>query len=441
MPSSVPNRVLMLWLYGMMAFLPIKIFHFPSNLELVDLWVMPALPLLWASFILTRHAISNAYGLAFFLILVGSFVSAFFAPNPLRGTIPIAKEIYLFLWFITLSTLLATLDPRLLRRVIAVWAIAACLHGLLIIAQFLSPRLWHLTTDFAGQSTAYATYRPSGLFISAKAGDANKAAVFQLLGFAPLILSRPPKKVALALAILLLCSILATGSMGTTMAFTVGLTTSVMALLIFDRSSAFIRRYLTQMAVAAVLLLGVGGVVISQNQNYRDHLSTIITGRAAKSSGGRFDLWSRGVNVLDEHGVLLWGVGPENFRLVDPSGNDNQLHNDFLAFAVERGLIGVSGLILFALIAVFRAVRLLMTYSWWSRSTDLTVVVFLASITAMLFVSLTHQIFHSRTLWVLLALQEGMLLQATYATRGMSEGPGLPQHTSRVLSPTTHKVA
>lgn len=410
--SSLSKYIVMIWLYGMLIFLPVKVFHFPSNLELVDLWVVIALPVFWLSFILGRSArISMPYAFAILLILIGSFASTFASSNPSRSLIVILKEIYLFVWFMTLTVLLSSINARDLRRVMFVWVGVVILHGLLIVAQFLLPDIWRITAGFAGQPAAYDHFRPSGLFISEKAGDANKAAFFQLLGYVPLVLARPSKIIAMVLATLLFSSIIATGSMGTTAAFIAGLLTAIIALSIFDKNLVLVRKFLTQLAIIVSILIVVSSIVLSQNQSYRNHFESIITGRAEKSSGGRFDLWQRGIDVFIEQNVFIWGVGPENFREVDPSGNDNQLHNDILAFTVERGLIAVAGLILIALIAVSRAVKLLQMYSRYPEKTGLVVIVFLAIIASILVVSLTHQIFHAREMWVVLATQEAIFLR------------------------------
>ena len=138
--ASLSRHIIMIWLYGMLVFLPVKIFQFPSNLELVDLWIVLALPVFWFSFILGRQAkISMYYTFAILLILIGSFASTFAAPNPSRSLIVILKEIYLFVWFATLIVLLSNLHARDLRRIMFVWSGVVILHGLLIIAQFLLP--------------------------------------------------------------------------------------------------------------------------------------------------------------------------------------------------------------------------------------------------------------------------------------------------------------
>jgi O-antigen ligase len=407
----------MTWLLGMLILLPVKVFHFPFNLELVDFWILMALPVFWLSFLPGRQTrISLPYTFAVLLILIGSFASTFAAPNPSRSIIVILKEIYLFVWFVTVTALLSGLNARDLRRIMIVWAGTVILHGLLIISQFLFPDIWRMTTGFAGQATAYAHFRPSGLFISEKAGDANKAAFFQLLGFVPLVLAKPSKRIAIFLGILLFSSILATGSMGTTISFTAGLLTSLILISAFGKNWILIIKYMVKSVIVISLFVGLFSLVLSRNQNYKNHFEKIITGRAEKSSGGRFDLWQRGMEVFEEHNVFLWGVGPENFREVDAAQSDNQLHNDFLAFTVERGLIGFAGLMLFAIIALGRAVYLLLMYRRSPEQTGLVVVVFPAIIAAMLIVSLTHQIFHAREMWLVLALQEAMVFKIREVT-------------------------
>jgi O-antigen ligase len=351
-----------------------------------------------------------SYIFPMFLILIGSFASTVEAPNATRSLIVILKEVYLFIWFITFSVLLSSLDTKDVRRVLHVWVAVVVLHGLLIIAQFLIPEIWRITTKFAGQQTAYVHFRPSGLFISEKAGDANKAAFFQLLGFLPLILAKPPKLITLISAVVLFSSLLATGSMGTTTAFIAGLITAIITISLFDKNLVFIKKYLTQIVIAVSLLIGLFSIVLSQNQDYTEHFEKIIAGRAEKSSGGRFDLWQRGIDVFVDHNVFFWGVGPENFREVDPSGNDNQLHNDVLAFTVERGLIATIGLLLIAIIAISKAVHLLLMYRRkYPQNIGLIAVAFMSVFVSMLVVSITHQIFHAREMWLVLAIQEAVI--------------------------------
>lgn len=412
--SSLSRTIVVMWLMGTVVLLPVKVFSFPLNMELVDFWILWALPIFWVFFILkSQTIISWSYTLAMLFILIGSFISIFAAPNPFKSLVVVVKGGYIFVWFVTLTALLARLSASELRSIMFVWSGTVILHGLLIIAQFLLPEIWRITCAFAGQSAAYEHFRPSGLFISEKAGDANKAAVFQLVGFVPLLLMNASKRITAILAIVLFSSILATGSMGNTMAFMAGLTTAIVALAVFGKNSFRIGKHLMRLVIGAFFLGGLFFFVLSQNQAYQRHFESIIVGRAEKSSGGRFDLWQRGLDVLIDHNGFLWGVGPENFREVDAAQRDNQLHNDFLAFTVERGLLAVVGLMLFAVMAVSRALYLLKMHIKNAERPRPEVVVFLGTLVAVLVISLTHQIFHARELWLLIALQEAMVFKVT----------------------------
>lgn len=345
--------------------------------------------------------ISWAYTPVIVFIFAVSFLSAFAAPNPSKSLIVIGKEIYLFIWFLMVTALLCGLSAADLRRVMVIWSAVAVLHGLLIIAQFLSPALWQFTKSITGNVEVFDHYRSPGLF-----PNANSAAFSQLMGFVPLVLANFPAPLAVGLGICLFLSILGTGSMGATIGALAGLSVAVFTIWVLSKKLIVITKYFVPLVITMTALGGIFLFVISQNKSYQGRLEGIVFGRADRSSGGRFNLWERGMDVFLDHSGFFWGVGPENFREID--GRDKQLHNDFLAFAVERGLLSVIALAIFGAIAFSRAFYLFQTCK---VSADLSVVVFLAAVVAMLIESLTHQIFHYRELWLVLALQEAMIFK------------------------------
>jgi hypothetical protein len=331
----------MIWLVGMLALLPLDMIKLPLNVTPVDVWVLIGLPVFWLSFIRGKQVISLSYAVPMWLILVASFMSTIAAPAPKSSLVVILKEVYAYIWFVTLTAVLSTLNARDLRRILVVWSGVVLLHGFIIVAQFLSPDFWQFILSLGNRSSEHDIYRPSGLI-----SNANSAAFFQLLGFVPLILVSPSKKVAMILGVLLLPTMLVTGSMGATLAFTAGLTVAVVAV-VLSGHLAFITKVFVRLAIVLSLLGGLLYFIISHNERYQDHFEQILLGRAERSSEGRFGLWQRGFDAYIDNNVFLWGVGPENFREVDPTRRDNQLHNDFLAFSVERGLLGTLGLVLF----------------------------------------------------------------------------------------------
>ncbi|MBI1880704.1 MAG: O-antigen ligase family protein [Chloroflexi bacterium] len=416
----------MIWLLGTLVLLPVDLIKLPLNMLLVDCWILIALPIFWLSFVRGRYVINLSYTVAMWVILLASFASTFAAPAPSNSFVVILKEVYVYVWFVTLIAVLSRLNARDFRRILVVWSGIVFLHGFVIVAQFLSPAIWRLTVSFADSLKEFEMYRPSGLFV-----NANSAAFFQLLGFVPLVLASPSKKVTMILGLLLLPTMLLTGSMGATVALTTGLMIAVITLSLSGHLVLIIKIF-AQLAIIMSLLGGLLFFIISQNQNYQDHFERILFGRSEKSSEGRFDLWQRGFDAYVDNNVLLWGVGPENFREVDAKMTDNQLHNDFLAFSVERGLLGTLGLVLFAIIAVSRAAYMVLICNKYPDRSRLVVVVFLAAMVAAMVESLTHQTFHFRELWLVLAFQEAMLFKVTRSESGVEPTPraldGPPQH-------------
>lgn len=418
--SSWSSRVLFFWLAGMMALLPIKLLNLPLNFELVDIWILGGLPIVLYLYVLRKpHLISFSYTIPMWFVLTSSFISAFTSPAPTRSMIVILKEVYLFVWFFVVMALLFQLSAKNLRSLMRVWSVVVILHGALMIAQFFSPAVWQFTNELGGNTARYDVYRAAGLFICDKAGCANKAAFFQLLGFAPLLLAGFSNRKTLMLGLFQFASMMTTGSMGATLAFTSGLFVAVFAVAFYKKSLSIVIKYFFRIVLAIIVLGGVLYIIGSQSPDTADHFQRIIVGRFDKSSGGRFNLWGRGIDVLLDHNAFFWGVGPENFRVVDAAQRDNQLHNDTLAFLVERGLIGLVGLGLFAAITLIKGVQILEIFRKNPKRARLGVVVFLAILGATMVESLTHQVFHTRELWLILAVQEAVLYKMTTAEFGI----------------------
>lgn len=408
--SSWISRLMVIWLAGIVVFLPIKILNFPYNFELVDILTLAGMPVLLFLLATRRPCkISLAYIIPMWFVLIGSLISSFASPSPASSIIVILKEVYLFVWFILATLLLFQLSAKDMHRVLRIWSVVVISHGLLMVAQFFSPALWSFTNSLGGNSAYLENYRAAGLFICDAAGCANKAAFFQLMGFVPLLLAGFSKRTTALLGLFLFTSILSSGSMGATIASLAGLIVAVLTIAYLKNNVLIITKYFKHFVVAITLLGGALFIVGNLNPDVPKHLERIIIGRFEKSSEGRFGLWQRGIDVLLENNAVFWGVGPDSFRLEDPAQKGNQLHNDTLAFLVERGLLGLMGLALFAGIATIKAIQIIQICKKDPKNTRLGMVVFLAVLVAVMVESLTHQVFHTRELWLVLAVQEAVL--------------------------------
>lgn len=410
--SSFSMRIMVMWMSVLMLLLPVKIFQFPFNIELSDFWILMGLPVIWLLFLLENRPIGFPYFVPMWLILIISIISSLFALNKIDGLITILKEAYLYVLFVTVTTILSTISERDFRRIVFIWSGVVILHGLLIIAQSLLPDLWRMTTHFSGKEETWKVYRPSGLFADPdKAGNANKAAYFQLLGFVPLLILKPSKKVAVPLGLLLLASIFVTGSMGALSALSGGVMLIVITIAVLKQQYlVVITKILGLSIVGALIFGGLFYILVNQNQVYADRLETIVHGRAEKSSESRFSLWSSGIEIFFDSNVPIWGVGPQNFKAIDEL-NRTQLHNDLLAFLVERGWIGALSLIIFGVTVVSRTIYLLLIHNQYPGHPPFEVMVFLGAFGATLVESVTHQIFHTQQLWLVLALQEAIIFR------------------------------
>ena len=297
-----------------------------------------------------RQAIRYPYVLGMWLILLGSFIGALFAFDPLTSIIFITKEVYLFVWCVTLAAVFVSLEPNLLHRVLLVWTAVAVLHGVLLIAEFVSPNFYLFIISFLGRfgpvDTRYFR-RSTGLF-----QNPVWAALFQLMGFVPLLLLGLRRELSLLLGMVLLLSILATASLG---ALTSLLGASVVAVFLLLFMGGHLK-FLVWLAAVVTLAAGLFLFAISQSPDVLARLEHLTTDRAAHTAGERMGLWGGGTAVLFSPKSIL-GVGTNNYR---DEVENKTLHNDILEFGVERGVIGLLGLVLLTGEAWISAAKILL---------------------------------------------------------------------------------
>jgi len=394
--------------------LPVQFLVLPLNMSPFDVWNLIGLLLSWLYLMRVRRSVRLPYIMAMWLVLLTSFMAALASPNLGVSLSVILKEIYLYVFFVTLAAVFISLDAKDLRRLLLGWCSVATLHGALIVAQFLSPDIFRNSKAYLERFGAVDVWRPSGLF-----ENANAAAFFQLMALVPLVLLRPSKAVAVLVGTFLIASVVGTGSLGAVAAFLCSLIVAMAAILMVRGEWDLVIKVSALLVVAVVLLGGTFAFVINQQPDFQGRLEQIFYGRTERSAEGRFGLWTRGIDLLLYDTPLL-GIGPDGFKYLDIPLYDppkmTYLHNDLLAFAVERGVGGLLGLVLFGLMAIRKAIQMLQNHKRYPDRVGPAVVIFLAALVAILVESQTHQVFHARQVWVLLALQEATLFK-------MSESP------------------
>lgn len=417
-----------------MAILSVEQFlRLPSNLGAVDFWNMLFLPICWWYLVNTRQAVRFPYIFGMWFILLGSFIGTFFSFDPIASFVFLAKEIYLYFWFVTVTLVFASLETFVVRQVVLAWTTVVVLHGVLLTAEFISPDFYGFVISILekiGNVDPRYLGRPAGLF-----ENPVWAALFQLMGFVPLLLAELRRGLTLFLGVVLLLSILATASLGALSALFGAFAVAIFLLLFIGGHTKF----LVWLATVAIIATGLFVLAVSQSPDTLARLEHLTTNRAAHTAGERLDLWGSGTDILFSPKSIL-GVGPSNYR---DFIENKTLHNDLLEFGVERGIIGLLGLLLFTGEAWNNAVKILVRQIKSKEMNRVSGVIFIAMLFGVFLESNAHQIFHFRSVWLALALLESTHLRMLSssietAIRPGGEGGEKPQPSANALSQANH---
>jgi O-antigen ligase len=377
---------------------PVQCLKLPGNLQLPDLVGLLWLPFAWMRIVRARAAPQLPLFGPFAWICAASLAAAAISADPIGGAIAVATECWLYAFFATLAFTIAMADERERRAVLWSWAIAGIGNGMLILLQFARPDAQASMSAALGSLGSLDPFRPSGLF-----ENCNSAAFFQLSAIAPVAMLRLRPITTALCAFVLLLSMLGTGSMGAVLALSAGTIAGTIAVLVVQRDGRAFGRIIASIVAAAAATVALATIAMALDDGFAQRVDYVLTGRGEGSAQSRMHLWTRGVELLQEQFLPL-GIGPDRFKDVAGFG----MHNDALSFAVERGAIGFCALVAFALAAFASALSVARN---GAPSRDRSAVVPIAALIACATLAQTHEIFHQRPLWLLLALQEGARLR------------------------------
>ena len=394
----------------MFLLLPVQFVYLPLRMSAADVWVVATLPVFWMALANLRQPLRLPYLASMLLVLVATALASLVSADPVGGLAVALKEVYLYTWMVTMAGVFALAEPPALRRLLLAWSAAVAVNGTLIVAQFVHPPLMQqMNSAVAALGGTLDPYRPSGLM-----ANTNAAATFQLVGFVPLVALRLPLRALVPLGLFNLASIVGTGSMGAMLALACGLAAALALLAVYARDLSSAGSLVLRSTVVAALGAAAFLAFTSEASDLEARLQSVFLDRGERSAHTRFGIWDRGVQMLQEE-LPVWGIGPGRFR--DLEGDE--MHNDLLSFAVERGVLGLVGLCVFGALVIGRSMRVyrsdLSPGARWH-------VVFPAAVVALLAESQTHEVFHVREAWLVLALQEAVLYD-----RGKSGRASLPR--------------
>jgi O-antigen ligase len=375
------------------ATLPILTPKFANNLAPADLGLVLgiAIVLLWAGS--TRLPLRLPFAAGMGLMVIAGTLSALFGDLPWQGAITIVQDLYLLAWAAALANFGRT----------------AAAAGFLVRAWCLTATVWAvvLVAVYGPAAAAGGSDERAGFTF----GEENAAGLWFVLSLMVVLAGRCPRRRgwrAVAIASLLLGTLLS-GSLGAISGLLAGLATALTLQVRARRGPD------TAIALSLALVLGVGsmGLLVvrsdliqaaaaSPNPVVRNSI-----GRGADSAADRTELASETLGLWATSGLL--GRGPvttEHTLRQQQAAYPHEAHNDWIAALIERGVLGMAGLLLLVLeifllaVAIWNPVRL---RSGYAAALPAPAYVVGALVTVAVY-SLTHESLHERPVWTLFGL-------------------------------------
>jgi O-antigen ligase len=372
------------------------------------------------------------------VILAASLAATVVGLSLTRSMLSLLAEGYLLLLLVCVANDLAS-DRRGLRAILAVWSVAALGWAAVFVGLHFSLLPLWLQGLLPGSA-------PEGARAAGAAGNPNLGASYLMTSFFVLAAAPWPRHrlARLVAAGWVLLGLYATGSNGALLGLAAGLPVLLVA--------AGLRRTRTpgeRLAVVGAALLGGGlllgtlvtatgvpQVGVSDLRALASHQRAGVfgesLGRLDRSVSGRLTTWSHGWNAAGSGMVV--GVGPGAAPEIPLAGSTLRrgLHNDYLAFLIERGVVGLLGLLALAAVLLRWSARLLDArlpdgHGRWSPAG------LGAAVVANLVLASNHESFHFRHLWILV----GLTWAACQLVTGPRPAPAvgiLPDQTAKELA-------
>ena len=386
-----------------------------SQVVYVDLLNVAAVAVFMVAVLIYRIPVKLHFALPVLLILAGTAFAFTNATSVMGCALVVAKEAYLYIWFLVLVTLMRARGD--LKGIRFVWLWTALLIALVVVVQVVG-RSGFSPGDLFNREVGRekGTFANENMFV-----DYLMFSIFILLGFAGQVrwLFLVPSLVVLLVAVL------TTKSNGGLVSLVAGLMTWVLVL-VWARTVRRARlvgglAFGLAVAVVAVWFLAESGL------GYR------LIGRGAQRVVERMEMSADTRGIIRQKLVENWmrtpmGIGPGGSAFdglptggvvhEDPRGFKAKLvyrrlrpHNDYLGYLVERGPLALLGLLLCmgqAFAMVLRSRRRLSNLVGGARAGDALWAAFLGALVATSVHSLVIDKLHFRHFWLFLAILTAM---------------------------------
>jgi O-antigen ligase len=381
--------------------LPFLVPAFPANLAPADIALMAAIVIfgVWAGW--TRQPLAAPYFFPVWIIATTGALATLTTAFPSQGAVAVAQDVYLFVWSATVCNVVRR--PAAMRVVLRAWALSSAVAAAVLVVAVLT-RQWSIAGVGSGSSRAAFTF-----------GEQNGASLYFVVSLMVVLATRCPSNRALraGAVVLMVAAIVATGSLAGLLGLALGLGTAGV-LIVRDR-----RGYPAAVATLVGLVLAGGMVLFASNNadfvnrvrlNPNVYIHNSI-GREEQSKSEREVLARETSRLYESEGFLGYGPASTKYLLeAEQAPYPKEAHNDYLAALVERGPLGLLGVILLAGgiamrgAAVSRPRNLVEEF----RSVVPRPAFVIGALITVLIFSFTHESLHDRTVWTLLGLVGGM---------------------------------
>jgi O-antigen ligase len=390
----------------------------PAQLALLDGFNLLAIAAFLGIAFARRVPVVLPFFLSVCVIAVGSLLATTNAVSVGSAALSLAQDAYLYLWLVALVAIMSRHGD--LRTFRLAWVLVGNVIAVVFLVQ-----AWQAGA-FPSQLLAAEGFRPAGTFYGANMGADYLVATF----FIALSLWGQVRRLVLVPSFgLLLLALLVTKSNGSLIALVAGLAGAAVLWALRGRVARTARLGAIALVLCAGLLAawvatewgpGAGGLAAAGRGS--------ILGRMEKSSAGRSAIWGSLGQQLARNPL---GIGPGNSvhqavaigQRVRPgtSLQSKEAHSDYMGYAVERGPIGLLGLLLFTaagIVLVHRARPPLDADAAARRRLDVLRAAFIGGLLASAVHSAVIEKLHFRHAWLFLATACAVTAGASFRPQG-----------------------
>lgn len=380
-----------------LALVPLAVPAGPANVAPIDAFIVVALGLclLWAGRAGRRWQFP--YVIPAGLMLAGGALGALVGPVPNAGIVALTQDVLLIAWCWAVANI--SHSPRNLRILLATWVYSAIAWAILAFVGLAVGS--HLLT---GQ------VEKQGTRLQITLADPSYAANYFFISMMIIWATRRPSRRGLRFAAyaLLMAALLATGSNSGMVAVIVGgLVAAVLGVY---------RRFGILPTVTALAFVAIGGSLVALTVNLgkiqetaHDSRYAFVRqglGRSPESAGQREALFHESVDLYKRGSPLGEGPVSTKPRIEGEMGHlVKEAHDDYFAALVERGPLGLLGVLLLVSSLALRGLSV--TGTRLARDFATTVTrpnALIGAVAGTLVAGTVYELFHVRHVWALFAL-------------------------------------